>query len=484
MSVRRNPARLQDTAARRIAVVWIALAECYLAAIGYILGSMVNTSGAVTGIAFISGVLPILLFIDFILRFALQPLPIQNIKPYLLLPLPRRTYYGVFVCMIALSKYNLASLPLYIVYGLLTILPQNGVAIYVSFIITVGLLTLANSLWYTIVNALTTSNIVWWSIPAVIYATICIPMATSKGIDFNAFCDFYASVGTWCLCHICITILAIIVISLLLFIISQQVLCLLTKHELQNESSHSKIVIANRHLFFINSYIWLEAMAIFRNKSLRSSFTKSIFMLAAIALLLWFIPLDGNEGFKNFWLIYCFGIFAEMLLIKIMGNEGNYIDLIMTSEKGLLNILRGKYCFFIALLLLPALAFLPLTAKGYVSLTEIISYTLFTAGPIYFLYFQLAVYNKQTISQNSKLTGKNTYNNRMLQALFLVIVLALSWGIVSFVNGMYGRTSAEIFMDLSGVAFIATYRLWTKSIYRRIMKRKYKNIMTYYATRE
>lgn len=207
-------------------------------------------------------------------------------------------------------------------------------------------------------------------------------------------------------------------------------------------------------------------------------------MLAAIALLLWFIPLDGNEGFKNFWLIYCFGIFAEMLLIKIMGNEGNYIDLIMTSEKGLLNILRGKYCFFIALLLLPALAFLPLTAKGYVSLTEIISYTLFTAGPIYFLYFQLAVYNKQTISQNSKLTGKNTYNNRMLQALFLVIVLALSWGIVSFVNGMYGRTSAEIFMDLSGVAFIATYRLWTKSIYRRIMKRKYKNIMTYYATRE
>ena len=46
-----------------------------------------------------------------------------------------------------------------------------------------------------------------------------------------------------------------------------------------------------------------------------------------------------------------------------------------------------------------------------------------------------------------------------------------------------GLTATYIFMCVLGLAFIITYPLWTRNIYKRMMKRRYENIEGFLATK-
>ena len=48
---------------------------------------------------------------------------------------------------------------------------------------------------------------------------------------------------------------------------------------------------------------------------------------------------DGRFS-TNLWCLYCFVFFGAVNLVKIMGPEGNYIDLLMVHQENIYNLLR------------------------------------------------------------------------------------------------------------------------------------------------
>jgi hypothetical protein len=166
-------------------------------------------------------------------------------------------------------------------------------------------------------------------------------------------------------------------------------------------------------------------------------------------------------------------VYGAMMLIRVMCNEGNYIDCLMVRRENILKLLRAKYFFYCILLLLPMLLMLPTVFSGKWSMLMLLSYALFTAGFQYFICFQMAVYNKQTIPLNTKFVSKNGVENNYYQVVVQLVAFFFPLMLISLLQAFLPDHVAYTIMLVIGLAFIFTHQLWMRNIYNRMMRRKY-----------
>ena len=175
----------------------------------------------------------------------------------------------------------------------------------------------------------------------------------------------------------------------------------------------------------------------------------------------------------NFWCLYNYVIYGAMLVIKIMCNEGNYIDCLMVRRENILKLLNAKYIFYSVILFFPFLLMLPTVFTGKWSLMMLISYGVFTAGFQYFILFQMAVYNKMTIPLNTKFISKSGVENNYFQLGAEMVAFIVPMLLVSTMQAIWGNQVSYIIMLLIGIVFIFLHPIWLRNIYQRMMKKKY-----------
>ena len=88
----------------------------------------------------------------------------------------------------------------------------------------------------------------------------------------------------------------------------------------------------------------------------------------------------------------------------------------------------------------------------------------------------MAVYNKQTIPLNTKFIGKGGMENSYIQILAQLVVFFLPLVYVSVLQVFFTETMSYTVIFLTGLAFVASHRIWIKNIYHRMMDRKYVNL--------
>ncbi|MDE6002838.1 MAG: hypothetical protein K2G76_05010, partial [Prevotella sp.] len=185
---------------------------------------------------------------------------------------------------------------------------------------------------------------------------------------------------------------------------------------------------------------------------------------------------------RNFLCLYSFIFFGAVNLTKVMCPEGNYIDLLMVHEENILTLLRAKYYYYCAILLLPlALQLLPVI-MGQFSILMLLAYMLTATGPVYWMLFQLAIFNKDTLPLNDKITGKNQMENKWqgllsMAAMFLPIVVVFS------LEALFDSTTAYWVLIIVGLAVSVAEPYWMRNIYRRMMQRRYQNMEGFHSTR-
>ena len=188
-----------------------------------------------------------------------------------------------------------------------------------------------------------------------------------------------------------------------------------------------------------------------------------------------------NAIMINFWCIYCFAIYSVTTLIKIMGQEGNYIDLLMIHRENIIALLKAKFWFYSAILLIPFIIMLPAVFTGKFTILMLLAYMSITAGLLHFVIFQLAVYNKQTLPLQQKMTAKGNFENGM-QLVIEMIALFGPGAIAAIGFITIGETGTYIFMITLGLCFIVAHPLWIRNIYTRMMRRRYENLEGFHAT--
>lgn len=477
----------QNKAAKYLIWFVAAFVIIYLIFFAVMFALIANDSVTTTSVEFLFGLFPFILTLDFLFRFTAQQTPAQIVKPYVLLPLPRYACIDSFIGSSLFSGGNLIWFAMIAPYLLMSVVFSYGLWLALGILLFFWLLILFNSQWYSLVRTLINNSIAWWLLPLFVYAIIFAPAYLGSHAGFDKVFKFHAAIGRDFTDGSILPWSVVLVMLVAIVLVNRRVQYRHIWKEL-SRTERTQLRHVSRFSFLGNygetgQYIGLEIKTILRNKNPRKGFIFATAIVLGFSLIISLTNVYDSPYMTNFWCLYNYVIYGAMMLVRVMCNEGNYIDCLMVRKENILSLLRAKYIFYSAMLLFPFLLMLPTVFAGKWSLLMLISYAVFTAGFQYFILFQLAIYNKQTIPLNTKFISKGGMENNYFQLAAEMVNFFIPLVFVSVLQTFVSTTVSYIVMLVCGLIFIATHPLWLRNIYNRMMLRRYRNMEGFRASR-
>jgi len=481
LSYRRSPAFEQSLIAKVLMMIGGGFFVLYLIIYGTLFAHLATQDDKP---GMIIGLLPIMMLIDFGLRFMVQQTPSMLVKPYLLLPLPRNSIIESFLFSSVLSIYNLLWLAFFLPYAFVVGMGGHGWHVALALLISGELMIMVNSQFYLMVRTLIHRTLLWWILPIVVYGCYFALLFLADNYKLaEHFMDGLMDFGDtyW---HLPLSMLLLAG----LFVLNRKMQFAFVYEEISNnDKSSTKPVRVHSFSLLerfgeLGEYMKLEVKSIERNKAVRSRFIMSTSMIVIFSALIAYTPMYDGLMMRNFFCYYCFSLFGMTTLVKIMSFEGNYIDLLMVQRENILTLLKAKYYTQCIMLVLPFLIMLPAVIEGKFTVLMMLAYMLLSSGMLYFMLFQLAVYNKQTLPLNQKVTGKGSMENG-LQLIIELVGMFLPLCFMSVLLLFMNENAAYIVVIIIGLLFTVAHPLWLRNIYHRMMKRKYENLEGFISSR-
>ncbi|MCF0198066.1 MAG: hypothetical protein HUK02_01920 [Bacteroidaceae bacterium] len=423
----------------------------------------------------------IILIIDFYTRFILQETPSQHAQPYALLPIRRSFLMHLYLRNAMFSLGNLFWAFFLVPCALVAVMPLLGFWAAVGWLLGYWLLIVANSLIYLFVRALCLKHLLWFLAPLAVHAALfCamfLPDHNVFRLPFIHFMDAFAHWQLW-------PYLIVLPIIAFWYWANYHLQMGMVYNEVAKKEDVEMKHVATMGFFdrygAMGEYLKMETKLRLRNKQVRTSFFIGLGLIVFFSLMQYCSDVYDGSFMKSFICLYNYIILGTMTLTSIMCFEGNYIDGLMARRESIYDLLRAKYYFNCVILLLPLVLTLPIVIIGKVSLLMNLGYMFMTFGVLYPIIFQLAVYNRDTIPLNQKITGKQA---NMAQNIIAMAVLFVPLGVEKLAVQLMGDVWGYVFLMALGIVGVATHRLWLKNIYQRFMARRHYNMEGFRASR-
>ena len=483
LSEKRNPMFEANQYGKYFGYLMVGVLVIEFIALGTFFGWLAATDADDANLIFY--IVPFLLIFDFFFRFMTQQTPLMLVKPYLLTPISKYAAIDCFLVQQMLDAGNLVWMTIFLPYTF--IVWCGGITFWAALgmLFLLHLMVVVNSQWYLLVRTLVNQSIWWWALPAAFYGVLVLPFLLLPDGMLDPVLDFIGDMfkkhgSLWWV------FLGTAAMFFVLFAINRRLQMRLiydeiSKHEKTNLKHVSEFSALNR-FGQIGEYLKLEIKSTMRNKAIRARFIQGICFITFFSLMIAFTDVYSSSFERNFWCLYAFIFFGAVNLTKVMCPEGNYIDLLMVYEENILTLLRAKYYFYCAILILPLVFTLIPVVTGKFSLLMVLAYLFTATGPVYLLLFQMAVYNKTTLPLNDKITGKNQMENKW-QSIASMVAMFAPVVLVFILQAVFSDDVAYLLLLLSGAAVTLSEPLWMRNIYRRMMQRRYDNLEGFHSTR-
>ncbi len=463
------------------ALFWVA----YLIFMGTMLAfSLKNSTINFEAYQLLNMALPVILSIDFLMRFPIQKPPTQEITPYLLLPIPKKQVINFLLLRSIPHFMNFFWLFFFIPFSLFTVTTYYGLSGVLLYNLGIWLLLVINNYWYQLCRLLISENLFWILLPLIFYAglalLIFLPDESPVGYFFRAFGDYLIEGKLW-------VFLLVILCIALLFLVNRFVVNKLIYSETSKSQDTTKVLSISSYSYLekfgeIGEFMRLELKLLLRNKRCRSSLRNIAIVVILFSGLISFTPAYDGFFMSNFIALYAFISFGTVILTYIMSYEGNYMDGLMTRKESVLNLLKAKYLIYSLGTLIPFVLMIPAVVMDKISLLKLFSFSFFTIGFVYFFLFQLAVYNTKAIPLNTTVSGRQSSTG--IQTLVSMCAFFIPLAFYSLAQTFWDETYSLWLFLIIGLLFILTSNLWIKNIYTRFMKRRYENMNEFRNTKE
>lgn len=411
---------------------------------------------------------------DFLIRFIFQKTPAQEMKPYLLLPIGKKKLLNTYLIQSGLNPYNLFWLVMILPFSFLTILPFYGITGIVSYCVGIWLLMVFNNYWYLLCKTLINEKTVYILLPLIVYGALGVTEFTLG----HPVSTFTMNLGEGYITGNIGAFAGTLVAILVMAAINRQVQMHLLYSEL-SKIKDTKVKHVSEYKFLerygeVGEYLRLELKLLFRNKRCKSQFRMGCILIVFFNLALFGDLYTGITG-QSFVLTYNYAVLGILLLSQLMSFEGNYLDGLMSRKESIYNLLRAKYYFYSLATLIPFILSLPAVFMGKITLLASLSYMFLTIGFIYWLLFQLAVYNKKTVAMNDGMMGKNS-GSTFFQSLITILAFVSPMILNSILVVVFNEVTAQWIFLFTGIALMLTSPWWIRNVYKRFMKRRYRNM--------
>lgn len=442
---------------------------------------MKHSYNGVAAFHVLDGYVPVLLVIDFWIRFIIQETAAQQMQPFALLPIRRSFLMHIYLTRSGFAWGNLYWSFMLVPFGLIAIAIPLGWGAFIGWWLGWWLLCIANGFAYLFCRALCMKHMAWALLPAAIHgALLCIMFVPDKNVLDMPCTLLMFDFLKW---------------QLLPFLAVGAVIAFLywANYRLQMGMVHDEVgkkeeveMKKTTQFNFLNrygqlgEYLKLEVKMRLRNKTVKMSFLVGLGAMMMFSVIMYFSDVYDNGFMRSFICLYNYIVLGMMTLVGIMCYEGNYIDCLMSRRESILQLLRAKYYFNVLLLLIPPIILLPLMVIGKMSVWMNVGYLFFTAGVLYPLLFQLAVYNNNTLPMNTKLASKqgNT-TQQVVSVVILFLPIAIEKGAALILGDPWGY----VLLAVIGIIGIATHQLWLRNVYTRFMARRHQNMEGFRASR-
>ena len=484
--------RAIDYETNRFAKVMVGIAFLftagYLMMLAVLFAMIANETRSMTSVELMCILLPAVMCVDFLMRFTIQQTPAQIARPYMLLPLPKYACVDAFIFSSLTSWGNLTWLLLIVPYSIMSVVFSYGLLTMVYLVVVTLLAAVANSQWYSMTRTLINRSYLWWLLPIGFYAIVAAPLYLGTDAGLQQYARIYSLPGEAIGEHSIWPLIAMVVLLSGLIILNRRVQYAAVRKETVGTKKTQTVAHVVKFNFLerygeFGTFLQLEIKQLMRNRNPRKAIITSIIFTIILCLLIITTDIYDSPRMTNFWALYIFILPGATILVKMMGYEGNYVDGLFVRRENILALLHAKYIFYSAMLLLPFVLMLPMVFAGKMSIVMLLSYAVYTMGFQYFVIFQSAVYTRQTIPMNEKITSKGGLEGNYVQMIIIGVIFLVPNVIVTTLQTMFSDNTTYGIMLAIGLVFVLTNRLWLRNIYNRMMSRKYSNLEGFTSTR-
>ena len=480
---RRNPMFERNLAVRIFMFVMFGFLALEFLMMGFFLDTILLEVGTYTlAIDVFNSIVLYLFLADFVIKLFFKQNQSMQIAPYLSLPIKRNTLFNFLLIKEFGSFWNWFWMFLVAPFALKSITPHYGLGTAFLYILFFYLLCILVSLIVNLVNYLISKNAWYYILPLVLVA---IPVALPLLLHIPVG-DYTQAMGDWVLSNNPLIWTGLIVLVAGLWFYNRLLMRSVVYIELQGEktekiSSFSNLSFLDR-LGAIGDFINLEIKMIFRSKRLKQQTLTVAILCIVFFVVQLYIPnnMFQQAGGSGMFAMYLYAILTIGTLGMIMGqyiftSESSFFDGLMARRSSLFDLLKSKYILYFSYSLAVTLLLLIPAFQGKISVLFILSIFFYIVGPIYFMIFQNAVYNKThfDLFDRGMMNWKGQSGNMIaitMITMFLPVILML------IIHSIWGEKTVCLFMLTTGLAFTLTVNLWLKGIYKRFLKRKYKNM--------
>lgn len=419
-----------------------------------------------------------LLIVDMLFRLSGQETPAVKIRPFLLLPIPKRMVMDCYLFRILLLPINLLWFAMLLPFAAKCVFPFYGITGCMGYLLGWWLLLASNGYFYLLTRTLMLKCWAWVLLPIITYTVISLlvflPQTEAVAYFFMYLGEGWMKGQLWSY--------GLMVLGLALMFILNRKLQLKAVYKetngqtLSRKKSYQKRIdftLFNR-LGITGEFINMEIKSALRNKTVRVQLISNSILSVFVSLILCLSP-DVYSESAPFWCYYCFFTQATPLL-HTLSLEGNYMDGLMVRRQLLKDLLKGKYLFYCLLEFIPLICILPAIILGTISIGLWLSCFMISIGFFIPLMLHTSVFTNYAIAMNKKLTQGNSAERIGMTILWLVVALAIPLVIQFTVSHFFSLTAGYIALCILGLIGVITEPCWLHSLYQKVYQRRYQNM--------
>jgi len=473
---RRHPMFERNLTLKIFMYIMFGFIGLYLLMIGFLIYTVLSKKGAYTNVidSFNYIFLYFLLF-DFLIKYLMKQSQSMQIVPYLTLPVKRKTLFDFLLVKEFTNVWNLYMLFLLIPFVFKAIPPYYGYLSAFMYLILIYLLCLGNSLLVNIANNLLKRNAWFFFLPLIVVAAI-VGVTFLPGVNIQ---DSIVNAFIFVLEKNIIVWFIVLIIFATLWNVNRSMMNVDVYRTMQGKKiadagASFRIPFIDR-LGKIGTLINLELKMILRSKRLKRQLYIGPFFLVFYILQIHTPHFRAMYFNMLLFAMMIMGWLGILMAQFIFTSESSYFDGLMTRKLSLLDMLKGKYIFYISYSVLMLFVMTVLAFMGKLDFLFVIAVFFYTTGFVFFLMFQNAVYNKSFFdhSESGAFNWKGTSGNMMLVSMLGMFVPVI---LVVIVKVIFNETVANYFMLVTGFAFTITVKYWLTWTFNRFLIRKYKNM--------
>lgn len=385
--------------------------------------------------------------IDLLLKYFMQQLPAENIKPFLTMKISKNQVAGYTLVKILVSFFSWAFLLFVIPFAALLIFKGNlnAVTVLLYFAACISMVFI-NTFVNTIINKSDKLMYSLFGFMAIIGGLHYFEIIDVLAISERIFYGLYQNIGFFI-----IPIVVLLVLAIYTFSFIKKNLYLDRGLEMKKAAGKTENIAFLNKYGTLGTFINNDIRLIKRSKAARSALIGGVLFLFYGLL---FFSKGYNTSFMQVFLgIFVTGGFNFMFGQRVPAWDSSYYPLMMTQNVPYKDFLKAKWALFVI-----AISVSMILAVGYAFISWEFYFTIFAAG-LYnlgvnsYLTLLAGAYNKKPIDLNSAskgfTSGQNNFNIKILVLLLPQMVLPMA--VFGAMKYFFGMTPAVMSLGILGL---------------------------------